>query len=361
MRGGGLCARRGVPAFTLVEALVVISIITILLALLIPSLRKARGYARSVRCGTNQRGFSTGLHTYFSEHDEWIPGRNTSGLSIWMAGTQTCLNSDIMSMSRPYLPVQTYDWLSPILSTSSRLPAHRAKRFRLLLEEYRCPSVSYKALAYADRPDDHVQSPDDKIFEDEIEANGAFNAVSYLMPAHFQYWGYREPETYLGTCKLPGTNLVYKRFYIKKVPGPTPLGRAWEVTIGKYRSKLPKVGNPSEKIAVADGTRYMRAEDYLDFDHHYNPSNFGAFSSSGAWWSGSTAYGDQSPSGGKNIPISFRHGGGIRALFFDGHVSHLSRKQTHRVDYWYPRGAVVLKEAEGYSDFQQYPRGYVIR
>ena len=60
--------RRGNPAFTLVELLVVISIIALLLSILSPSLRKAREQARRAVCGTHLRGLGTSWEVYTLEY-----------------------------------------------------------------------------------------------------------------------------------------------------------------------------------------------------------------------------------------------------------------------------------------------------
>ena len=54
-------------AFTLVELLVVISIIAMLLAILVPSLSRAKKIAQAVTCGANKKGLGLGMLAYTSE------------------------------------------------------------------------------------------------------------------------------------------------------------------------------------------------------------------------------------------------------------------------------------------------------
>ena len=58
--------------FTLVELLVVISIIALLLAMLMPSLQKARGLAKTVICGSRSRQVSLALMAYAQSYDGFI-------------------------------------------------------------------------------------------------------------------------------------------------------------------------------------------------------------------------------------------------------------------------------------------------
>ena len=62
-RGG----RRGEKAFTLVELLVVVSIIALLIAILLPSLKKARQGAKRVACNANVRGIAQAGLTYAAD------------------------------------------------------------------------------------------------------------------------------------------------------------------------------------------------------------------------------------------------------------------------------------------------------
>ena len=64
-------------AFTLIELLVVIAIIAILLALLVPSLRKARDQARDVVCKSNLRGAGVGISLYLDDNEQRMPDMYT--------------------------------------------------------------------------------------------------------------------------------------------------------------------------------------------------------------------------------------------------------------------------------------------
>ena len=59
--------------FTLVELLVVISIIALLLAILMPSLQRAREQARSVVCLNNMRQYGLAVYFYADDHNGTLP------------------------------------------------------------------------------------------------------------------------------------------------------------------------------------------------------------------------------------------------------------------------------------------------
>ncbi len=69
MRQGVLCAR----AFTLVETLVVVSVIALLVGVLLPALGAARAASWRAASMSNQRQLGTALMLYAADHDDRVP------------------------------------------------------------------------------------------------------------------------------------------------------------------------------------------------------------------------------------------------------------------------------------------------
>jgi len=64
---------RYVPAFTLIEVLVVVAVIALLISILVPSLANARNYARVTVCKANSKQIATLIATYQAEFAGYVP------------------------------------------------------------------------------------------------------------------------------------------------------------------------------------------------------------------------------------------------------------------------------------------------
>jgi prepilin-type processing-associated H-X9-DG protein/prepilin-type N-terminal cleavage/methylation domain-containing protein len=69
-------------AFTLVELLVVVGIIALLIAILMPALRKARTQAIALQCQSNLRQIGMALYNYATDNHDYIPGHGYAN-PIW--------------------------------------------------------------------------------------------------------------------------------------------------------------------------------------------------------------------------------------------------------------------------------------
>ncbi len=71
--------------FTLIELLIVVSIIAILAAILLPALSQARFMARRIACMNNFKQMYLGFEMYGSEHEDWFP-QSQRHKADWMIG-----------------------------------------------------------------------------------------------------------------------------------------------------------------------------------------------------------------------------------------------------------------------------------
>jgi prepilin-type processing-associated H-X9-DG protein len=322
MVGHGRQSGRGSRAslgFTIAESLAAVAIVGVLIGLLLPALGGAQHAARRAACASMQKQLALGLARYAAEQDEWIPGFNTSGYSLWpVASTPAAL-----ALSKhAHAPVQINDWMSPALAGSD-LPASREDRFYTLLERHACPEMSLRSPVWIGGDAGSRAMADWMEQNDKPPAHG----LSYLMPTNFQlYGGPRAPrDAYI-------TQYSSNKFQqLARICTLRP----------DYQPRMDSLGSLSKKIALADGFRYIDART-IDFDASYSHVQWGSFTDRSACDVDSRSWGRRGGGGtAYNLPLVYRHSGRLLAAFWDGHVDQLDVKSSRNPVLWAPRGSKV--------------------
>ncbi len=338
---------RKVIAFTLVELLVVVSIIALLISILLPSLQRARDQAKQVKCLAHQSGLAKAAISYTTEENDWIPGSpGTSGSMLlgkdWGAANVVDL---------PRNAVQVYDWMGALagVQMSFSMPANRVQRWKILVEGiFECPSNRFTAPSWGGTDPEQL-FPNQKL-------------VSYNMMRNMLWW-----ENADDTPSFPNnTDVVMHR----TIPDGSLLPPG-------YAPKINQVGQPSEKVFISDGSRFTKLENesdlnspvILDYDSDWKAGFGGAFADGGP-----TVQSRYTRSFRLNEPSKFfayRHrkgrktgaqsqgaldkSNGLVAAFWDGHGEWMTAAKSRLPDRWWPKGTKI-----GLGDFNARTRDALI-
>lgn len=314
-------------SFTLVELLVVVSIIALLISILLPSLKKARDQAKTVACAANLSGLAKANAIYGTEFNGWFLGSPaTTGQQLFSNGAATPPAEPFMNGD----PVQIFDWAGPILAQSSKsLRRNRAARWANLVSgQFACPSNLLEAGPFPGATPD--PSPDEPGFK-------TLKMVSYNAMRAIMLRGGTEPS---------GSGLQIGRQYFHPQVGGV------EQTPFFYEPRIERVGNAAEKAFLADGARFTDvSQDRVTYNVEWTASAGGAFATEAPTapdqffrsYFRSNYRGPSYPS--IKARNSYRHPRGtalgLNVAFFDGHVDYLSETESRRPDPWWPKDTVL--------------------
>jgi prepilin-type N-terminal cleavage/methylation domain-containing protein len=166
----------GGAGFTLVELLVVIGIIAVLIAMLMPALRRAREEARRVQCASNLRQIGFALTSYANENKDYFPHCGSQGIGhrsedwIWW---QVTLDINESQVAR-YLGARGDNLKAVLRCPSDEITIHHPSTggpyFYSYTLNYMLGTDDTTDPAMGDRKRSHIHNPSGKILM--VEENG---------------------------------------------------------------------------------------------------------------------------------------------------------------------------------------------
>jgi prepilin-type N-terminal cleavage/methylation domain-containing protein len=147
VRGGDAHLPHDPGGFTLVELLVVITIIGILIALLLPAVQAAREAARRMQCGNNLKQTALALHLYHEAANIFPIGLSVTG---------NAANGTMVTWMAFLLPYLEQEGLKSMVQMGAPCPTFyqenvNGKAWRLKIATYCCPSDNADREGYYDK------------------------------------------------------------------------------------------------------------------------------------------------------------------------------------------------------------------
>lgn len=268
------------------ELLVVISIIALLIAILLPSLSKAREQAKTVKCLSNVRSMMLGVTYYIQDHNDIMPGPLHPPI-FRLTGTQL----DPSTAFRDFNPDTERPWfllarIAPFLSKSD-------SQVTFMDEIATCPTLLQQL------PDERFEAGK-KLTNDFGVANQT--NPSWSRPYHYlpNNWGNTKPQFYFGWVNI-GSTWNGAVLYMQQNP---------ERAVKSYTH----IQRPSDEWALGDA--------WYNFDSQFVPGQGAVVQPVGTWQllpTGNPKNTDGASSNPLRNAPPHRDRKGTNLVFFDGH------------------------------------------
>ena len=170
------------PAFTLIELLVVIAIIALLLAIIIPSLKRAKEKAQFLFCEFNLKAYGLTMKLYLNENDEKYPWCYDSMFYADFTGLGFTIPLDCQWHDKRISPNNTPQFAGPLWPYMDSDAAHM------------CPTFKTFAKAYGELHPNHNINTDPPINPQYAYSQNAFLGQSRDQPDGKIYGVLRESE-----------------------------------------------------------------------------------------------------------------------------------------------------------------------
>ncbi len=351
-----LSKRQRGAAFTLVELLVVISIIALLMGLLAPALASARGAARMSVSMSQMRQIAIAGQAWATERNGELVGAPGSSAKTLLNDPNAGNGGQAINARGD--ATQPFDWAGALtfggFFGDVKYSKRRDDRFAMLNGVGQPDSLGggTGAVSVLSNPGNRLISYP---YLDSIRFNGiegtAFQpqqAFSYLTAREF-LWdgyhqsGYRPSWARAGFWGGPGTLTM-----TSAIAGDLALPGGNQGS--GYLPRIERVGtNTSRKIFMAEGARFQAAgNDAIDHDVSVSGTFGGSFSDTGAWnvrFTRAWPFGFLS-NGQEMIRNSFVHGGRKgepkgNVCYYDTHVELQAANDIRAPELWVPSGSGV--------------------
>lgn len=320
-------------AFTLVELLVVVSIIALLISILLPSLKNAREQAKRIKCMASQSAIAKAAASYQSEYFEWMVGSpgTTGSMMLTRYDGVDPLSPDIGGNA-----VQIWDYAGPLAGAQMgmSLPSHRGQRYGQVFDGvFRCPSVKVFSEPWGGdqtiRETPHFRS----------------QMVSYQTIRWMLMWPRQIAQVVAPGLPWGDPAPVEEAKFEANFNEDTGMSIPLELP-RSYVPRVDRVGHPAEKVFLTDSNRFTDDEqDRLTYNYDWRGKVGGAFSTGGP-----TLHRDHLRSFKFEDPFrryTYRHPQGrtpgLVTVYFDGHAGYMSEDESRFPDPWWPRGTVILR------------------